>query len=132
MGGEGGVAGAQPVGRMESGGAVQPHERPRHQPEQEEEEEEEEEPGSLERVERSRKTKQRTNKKNPNEKPDGYSGAVWKYGQMRREAGQRGGRGQRPVGAVQAEVMAGTRCPGRTLLRTGSGGRSLSGAPGSG
>lgn len=58
MGGEGGVAEAQPVGRMESGGAVQPHERPRHQLEQEEEEEEEEEPGSLERVERSRKTKQ--------------------------------------------------------------------------
>lgn len=71
MGGEGGVAGAQPVGRMESGGAVQPHERPRHQPEQEEEEEEEEEPGSLERAERSRKTKQNKeqNKKNPNEKP---------------------------------------------------------------
>lgn len=80
MGGEGGVAGAQPKERMESGGAVQPHEQPRHQPEQEEEEEEEEEPGSLERVERSRKTKQkRTNKKTPNEKPDGSSGAVWKY-----------------------------------------------------
>lgn len=58
MGGEGGVAEAQPVGRVESGWVLWPLEQPRHQPWQEEEEEEEEEPGSLERVEKSRKTKQ--------------------------------------------------------------------------
>lgn len=49
-------------------------------------------------------------------------------GQMSREVqGRWGGRakGERLVGAVWVEVMVGTRCPGRTLLRTVLGSRSL-------
>ena len=40
---------------MGSVGAAEPRGQPRHRQQQEEEEEEEEEPGSLERVEKSRK-----------------------------------------------------------------------------
>lgn len=123
MGGEGGEAGAQPVGRMESGWAVQPREQPRHQPQQEEEEEEEEEPGSLERMEKSReKQNKRTNKnkKNPNEKSMARC-SMEICGQMSRE--ERQGR-REPAGAVWAEVMVGTRCPGGPL-----GGQGLSGGP---
>lgn len=81
MGGRGGLAGAQPVGRMESGWAVQPREQPHHQPQQEEEEEEEEEPDSLERVERSRKTKQNREqtKRTQMRNPMATASAVWKY-----------------------------------------------------
>lgn len=82
---------------MGSLGAAEPRRQPRHRQQQEEEEEEEEEPGSLERVEKSRKKKkkrkpkQRTNKqKNQNEKPNGRSKYDMKIrGQMSRQMPRR-------------------------------------------
>lgn len=102
MAGRGGAPGAQPVRRMGSVGAAEPRGQPRHQQQRREEEEEEEEPGSLERVEKSRKQnkKKKPTKKNQNEKPNGRSKYDMKIcGQMRsrevpqRRAGtERGGR----------------------------------------